>query len=409
MTPLEQKPELLLPAGSLSKVVLDLQYGADAVYVGGRQYSLRAQAGNLDAADMAQAIDLTHAQGKKIYAAVNIFARNADLTDLPDYLTALAAWGADGVIVSDLGVLRQARVYAPKLPVTLSTQANVTNYEAALFYQELGVQRIVLARELSLEEIRAIKENTDLEIEVFVHGAMCVSYSGRCLLSYYMTGRDANRGVCAHPCRYSYHLRETSRPESSYDLEEDARGVYILNANDLCLLEAIPDLADAGVDAFKVEGRMKNQLYLASVGGVYRQAVDTWREEPAAFAGRLPAWREELEQTATRPLTAGFLYGGSAAQDIGKSPPRQGVAFAGIVVGYDFAGRRAVVEQRAPFAPGDTLEFFSPGLHKAVFTLPALWDVHGAALDRARHAREHVLIDWPAPLPEGTILRRREP
>jgi putative protease len=403
-----KKPELLLPAGSLAKTGTALQYGADAVYMGGKQYSLRARAGNLEMSELQAAILRVHERQGRVYVTVNIFAHNADLSMLPDYLSALRDLGADGFIISDLGVLRLARRYAPEVPVTISTQANTTNYEAALLYAELGVKRIVLARELNLEEIRRIKEKSGLEIEIFVHGAMCVSYSGRCWLSYYMTGRNANRGECAQPCRYQYYRREESRPGLAYAVEEDERGAYVMNAKDLCLLEAVPELIAAGVDAFKVEGRMKNQLYLSSVGSVYRQAIDICRETPAAFAKLLPSWREELDKTATRPFTSGFIYGyDPQMQDVLKETESQRVEFAGIVTGYDQDKGRVVVEQRFNFGPGDEVEFFLPGLTRKAFTLAAIWDEKGQPLDRARHPQQPILIDWPEPLAIGSILRKK--
>jgi putative protease len=401
-------PELLLPAGSPDKVRTAVAYGADAVYMGGRDYSLRARAGNMDAAELAAAISFLHAQHRKAYITVNIFVRNADLADLPAYLALLQELQADGVIFSDPAILRLARAQSPALPLILSTQANTLNYEAALFYRDLGVQRIVLGRELSLTEIRDLKEKTGLEIEVFVHGAMCVSYSGRCLLSQYLTGRDANRGACAQPCRYRYLLREEQRPGAPYTLEEDERGAYVMNSADLCLLPNLPELIDAGVDSFKVEGRMKNQLYIASVGSVYRAAIDTYRTSPAAFAAHFTAWQAELDATATRPFTTGFLNGTAPDMpDMDKAPLPPGYSFAGLVTGYDPQLRRLRVEQRSLFAVGDNLEFFLPGLVRRPFRLDELWTEAGLPADRACHPREHLFLPWPEALPSGTILRAR--
>lgn len=269
------KPELVMPAGDLEKLHTALLFGADAVYAGGKEFSLRAHAGNLTLQEINEGLIFAHALGKKIYVTVNILAHNRDLKGLPPYLESLQELGVDGLIISDPGVLGMARRYAPQIPITISTQANVSNYESASFYKDLGAKRIVLARELTLEEIIEIKKRTGIEVEMFVHGAMCVSYSGRCLLSYYMTGRNANEGACAHPCRYRYQLQEEKRPGEYFPIEEDERGSYILNSRDLCLLQHLPRLIEAGIDAFKLEGRMKSPLYVAVVGQVYRQAIDT--------------------------------------------------------------------------------------------------------------------------------------
>ena len=254
------QPELLLPAGDLEKLYTAFLFGADAVYVGGQEFSLRAHAGNFDLAQLKEGLEFAHSLGKKVYVAVIIIAHNQHLKGLAAYLEKLAELAVDGLIISDPGVMKLAQFYAPLLPLTVSTQANVSNYESAAVFKDLGAERIVLARELSLEEIAAIKNRAGVEIEVFIHGAMCVSYSGRCLLSSYMTGRSANQGSCAHPCRYRYFLQEEKRPGQFFPIEEDEKGTYILNSRDLCLLEYIPRLIEAGVDAFKVEGRMKSPL-----------------------------------------------------------------------------------------------------------------------------------------------------
>ncbi|MEN6351048.1 MAG: peptidase U32 family protein, partial [Syntrophomonas sp.] len=295
-------PELVMPAGSLEKLKTALLFGADAVYLGGTEFSLRAYAGNFSLPQLIEGLKFTRRYGKKAYITVNVLARNQDIEKLPPYLEKLAELKAEGLIISDPGVLRLARKYSPEIPVTISTQANVSNYEAAAFYRDLGAKRIVLARELSLPEIQEIKAKVDVEIEVFIHGAMCVSYSGRCLLSHYMTGRSANRGACAHPCRYRYSLMEEKRPGEYFVLEEDEKGSYILNSRDLCLLEFIPVLIAAGVDAFKVEGRMKSPLYVASVASVYRQAIDSWIDKGEDhYRNELARWMKELKKTATRP------------------------------------------------------------------------------------------------------------
>ncbi|HPT68975.1 MAG TPA: peptidase U32 family protein, partial [Syntrophomonas sp.] len=305
-----KRAELLLPAGDLDKLKTAVLFGADAVYAGGKEYSLRAAAGNLSLPEMSEGLNFVHENGKKMYVTVNILAHNRDLKNLPAYLESLAQMEVDGLIVADPGVMKMARQYAAHIPITVSTQANITNYEAAAVYRDLGAERLVLARELSLPEIIAIKEKVGIEVEMFVHGAMCVSYSGRCLLSHYMTGRSANSGECAHPCRYQYQLVEEKRPHEYYPIEEDERGSYILNSRDLCLLSYLPQLAEAGIDSFKIEGRMKSALYVAVTASVYRQALDAFYQSGQEYSQiQLQNWMEELQSVATRPFTNGFIEG----------------------------------------------------------------------------------------------------
>lgn len=403
------QPELLLPAGDGEKLRTALYFGADSVYIGGKEFSLRAYAGNFTLEEIQDGLKFAHALNKKVITAVNIIAHNNDLTAMPAYLEKLAALQVDGLIISDIGVLRLAKKYAPDLPITISTQANVTNYETAAFYHELGAKRIVLARELDIDEIAHIKEKTGIEIEVFVHGAMCVSYSGRCLLSHYMTGRSANLGACAHPCRYRYSLVEEKRPGEYYPIHEDERGSYILNSRDLCLIEYVPQLIEAGVDAFKVEGRMKSPLYIANVARVYRTAIDTYLENRKTFTPeQIKAWMYELMKTATRPFTNGFIEGESELiQDINgqKMPGRDD--FCGIVRSYRADPQMVEVEQRANFGPGENLEFLLPDGNTISLNLKQLFDTDMQELDRARHPQQLVLLPLKQEIPPYTILRRR--
>ncbi|MGR6835571.1 peptidase U32 family protein [Syntrophomonas erecta] len=400
-------PELVLPAGNIEKLKTALLFGADAVYAGGEDYSLRAFAGNLTLEEIREGLRFAHQLGKKLYITVNILAHNHDLANLPVYLEALQEIGVDGVIIADFGIMRMIKRYAPDLPITVSTQANVTNYETAAFLAELGARRVVVARELSLKEIVQIKKKTGLQIEVFIHGAMCVSYSGRCLLSYYMTGRSANQGECAHPCRYHYFLMEEKRPGQYWPIEEDHRGTYIMNSRDLCLLEHIPDLIEAGIDAFKVEGRMKSLLYVASVARVYRQAIDVYQPGKIYDSKQLKLWMDELEGTATRPFTNGFITGEPGyLQDIEKTWRRQRLEFCGIARGYHSNKHCIEVEQRANFGPGDYLQWLLPGGKIQDFSLQNIYDLEGKRMDRARHARQRVLIPSAQPVPEYSILRR---
>lgn len=305
-------PELLAPAGSLEKLKTAIHYGADAVYLGGKEFSLRAHAANFGPEELLEAVTYAHARQVKVYVTVNILAHNRDFAELPGYLESLLAAAVDGLIIADPGILRVARRVAPKLPVHLSTQANVTNLESARFWQEQGVKRINTARELSLAEITEIKAGTDLEIEVFSHGALCISYSGRCLLSCHLTGRSANRGDCAHPCRYSYSLVEEKRPGQYFPVEEDERGTYIFNSRDLCLLNRLPELIAAGADSLKIEGRMKSIYYVGAVIRTYRAALDDlasrWPSEADAPLPQVdPKFAAELLKIGNRGYTENFL------------------------------------------------------------------------------------------------------
>ena len=269
-------PELLAPAGNFEKMQTAIHYGADAVYLGGKKFSLRAHATNFGEEEIAQAVAYAHGHGVQVYTTLNIFAHNDDLAELPDYLAALREAKVDGLIISDPGILAVARRVVPELPIHLSTQANVTNLESVRFWAGQGVKRLNLARELSLAEITQIRQATEAELEIFVHGALCISYSGRCLLSLYLTGRDANQGNCAHPCRYHYRLEEEKRPGQFFPVEEDSRGTYIFNAKDLCLLNRLPELIRAGADSLKIEGRMKSVYYVGAITRLYRAALDYW-------------------------------------------------------------------------------------------------------------------------------------
>lgn len=403
------QPELLMPAGDLEKLQTALLFGGDAVYVGGLEYSLRAYAGNFDLAALGKGVEFAHSMGKKVYVAVNILAHNRHLQELPLYLEKLGELNVDGLIVSDPGVIKLAKHHVPQIPLTVSTQANVTNYISAEVFREMGAQRIVLARELALDEIAAIKARVGVEIEVFIHGAMCVSYSGRCLLSYYMTGRSANQGACAHPCRYRYALQEEKRPGQYFPIEEDHHGTYILNSRDLCLLNYIPQLIEAGVDAFKVEGRMKSPLYTAVTACVYRQAIDKWLSERSPYLlPDLDAWHLELQGIATRPYTTGFICGPSdELQDTAKMPlENHHFEFCGVVKGYDYQRGMIEVEQRANFGPGEDLEIMIPPGDIRKLALTELYDDEGNPLDRARHARQRVWIPLAEPVVPNSILRR---
>ncbi|MCL1906243.1 MAG: U32 family peptidase [Clostridiales bacterium] len=353
------KPELLAPAGDMEKLRVAIAYGADAVYIGGQDFSLRARAGNFSAKELPAAVEYAHRAGKKLYVAVNVFARNSDIERLPAYLKLLAEAAPDALIISDLGVFSLAREYAPGLPLHISTQANTVNWQSAAAWGRLGAKRVILGRELTLAEVAKISALPGPETEIFVHGAMCMAYSGRCFLSHYLSGRDANRGDCAQPCRWRYALQEEKRPGEFFPVKEDARGGYILNSRDLCLIEALPDIIGSGVSAVKIEGRNKSAYYIANVTRVYRAAID------AAYDGqwyntKMEAWRRELAKISHREYTTGFAFGppGDKGQRYLTSDPIRGYDFAAMVTALEPG--ILVLEQRNHFASGDTLELLLP-------------------------------------------------
>lgn len=402
-----RKPEIVAPAGSPEKLEYAVAYGADAVYLGGTRFGLRTAAASFDREAITRAVEFAHRRGVKVYVTVNIFARNSDIEELPDYLAFLRRTGVDAVIVSDPGVLSLVRETAPAMKIHVSTQANTTNWRSAAVWTSLGAERIVLARELGLEEIKTISERTGVELEVFVHGAMCISYSGRCLLSNYMTGRDANRGDCAQACRWKYRLVEEKRPGEYFPVYEDGPGTYILSSRDLCLLEHLPDLARAGVSAFKIEGRVKSIHYVATVTGVYRRAVDAYYSDPACYSVR-PEWLDEIGKVSNRDYTSGFI---AAPPDGGITPHvesiyRRTYTFVGAVLDYDPGRRLLKVEQRNRFTTGQTLEILTPGMQIYQLQVSTILDEQGQQIDAAPHPRQIVYLPWPHPLPAYSLLRR---
>lgn len=399
------KTELLAPAGDLEKLKIAVLYGADAVYLGGRHFGLRAGAGNFNESDLAEGVKFAHDHGVRVYVTVNIFAHNRDLEGLPAYLDMTCKAGADAVIVSDPGVVDFVRRLYPALPIHLSTQANTTNWAAARFWEELGVRRIVLARELSLAEIREIRERVALELEIFIHGAMCISYSGRCLLSCYLTGRDANRGDCAQSCRWKYALVEEKRPGEYFAIEEDGRGSYIIGSKDLCLIEHIPELISAGISSFKIEGRMKSVNYVAGVVKAYREAIDAYAGDPENYRFN-PAWLKEIEKISHRDYTTGFLFDnpGPSGQHYGGEIYRRSHVFAGLVRGYDHAAGMAVVEQRNRFAVGDEVEILVPQGGSLRQKITKIIDEEGNSVEAAPHPQQIVQVPFDRPVPDYAIL-----
>ncbi|PLX86619.1 MAG: peptidase U32 [Desulfuromonas sp.] len=399
------RPELLVPAGDMEKLETALDYGADAVYLGGEHFGLRANAGNFDLAGLARARELTLARGRRLYLTLNAYLRPCEAASLASYLEELRPLGLDAYIVSDPGVLELVREVDPGREIHLSTQANTTNAGAARFWQRAGVRRINLARELTLEEIRSIRSATDMELEVFVHGAMCVAYSGRCLLSAALVGRSANEGGCAHPCRWGYALVEETRPGEYFPVEEDARGTYILNSRDLCLLERLPELVGAGLDSLKIEGRMKSRYYVAAVTRVYRAALDRYLADPEAYRPE-PDWVGELERVSHRPYGTGFLFGGrdDAGVQSGDARYRRSHDFVGVVRSVDGQGR-GTVEGRNRFFPGETLELIGPGMRQASFPVEEVFAGGGEPLQVVQPNARAVMALPPGARP-GDLLRR---
>ena len=404
------KPELLAPAGNLEKLKIAIAYGADAVYLGGEQYSLRAGAGNFSLPVLTEAVAFAHERNKKVYVTVNIFAHNRDLVGLPSYLEQLAGLGVDGILISDLGVLDLALNLNLGVDLHLSTQANATNWASVSFWERLGVKRVVLARELSLTEIAEIRARTQVELEAFVHGAMCMSYSGRCLLSSYWTGRSANRGACTHPCRWRYQLVEQTRPGEYMPIEEDERGSYILSSKDLNMIHHIPELAHSGITSWKIEGRMKSIHYVATVVKAYREAIDLYWQNPAGYRFQ-SRWDDELEKVSDRGFTTGFYFEGAqrgcmVEEDSTTSSPK--VAFVGLVLDNHSNGL-TLVEQRNRFSVGDWLEVLEPKGHPFVFQLENMYDESGSKIQSAPHPQQKVFIEAPKQIIPNGILRRKIP
>ncbi|HEY8499118.1 MAG TPA: U32 family peptidase [Clostridia bacterium] len=401
--------ELLAPAGDLEKLKMAIIYGADAVYLAGERFGLRAGAGNFTPEQMKEGIEFAHERGKKVYAAVNIIPRNDDFTGMADYIKDIIDLGADAVIVSDPGVLSLVREINPDMPIHISTQANVTNYMSARFWQRQGVKRIIAAREMSLSELSVMHQMLpEIELEVFVHGAMCISYSGRCLLSSFMCGRDANRGDCAHPCRWRYYLTEETRPGEYFPVEEDNTGTYIFNSRDLCMIEHIPELAEAGIYSLKIEGRMKSAFYAATIVRAYRKALDKWRENPKEY--KLESkWIEEVSKVSHRGFTTGFFFGrpGTESQNYSTSKYIKTWEFIGIVRSYEEQEQAAVVEQRNRLLKGDEIEIIQPDGNDIRMVADLMQDMEGNIITAAPHPQMMFKIKTPCRVSPNSILRKK--
>lgn len=402
-----KKPELLAPAGNMEKLKMALIYGADAVYLGGKAFGLRAFGGNFDYDELKEAVDFAHKLGRKVYVTVNIFPHNNDMEKLPEYLAYLNEIRVDAMLIADLGIFTLAKKYAPDTDIHISTQANNTNWVTVNTWANMGASRVVLAREMSLGEIRTIREKCPVELEMFVHGAMCISYSGRCLMSNYMTGRDANRGSCAQACRWKYALVEEKRPGQYFPIEEDDRGTYFFNSKDMCLLPHIGDVIDSGVDSLKIEGRMKSVHYAASIVKAYRAAIDSYCEDPEHFELK-QEWLDELGKVSHRQYTTGFYYNKPTEDDqiYGTTSYEQTSDFVGLVLSYDEATGYAMVEQRNNMKKGQEIEVFQPNLPGYRMILDEMYNDEGELIDVAPHPQQLVKMKMAQPVEPYTILRR---
>ncbi len=404
-----QKPELLAPAGDLEKLKMAIIYGADAVYLGGEQFGLRKASKNFTEDEIKEGVDFAHEKDRKVYVTMNIIPHNEDLIGLEEYSKKLYDMGVDGVIVSDPGIFSVINRTVPELPIHLSTQASVTNYETVMFWYNLDIRRIVLARELSLNEIEEIikKAPKDLEIETFVHGAMCISYSGRCLLSNYMVGRDANRGDCAHPCRWKYYLMEEKRPGEYFPIVEGDKGTFIFNSKDLCMIEYIPELVKAGIKSFKIEGRVKSSYYVATVVRSYRMAIDEYFKDPDNYIFD-KSWIDEIKKASYRDFTTGFYFGRPTEEDqvYTSSSYIREYDFVGLVLDYDENTKLATIEQRNRMFVGDEIEVFGPGRKHFTQIIEKMWDEEGNEIDVAPHPQQIVKMKMDNNVNKWDIIRK---
>ncbi len=405
---MRRKIELLIPAGSLEVLRVAVDYGADAVYIGGEAFGLRAKAHNFTMEEMKEGCAYCHAHGARLYVTVNIFAHNADLPGVRAYLERLKDVPVDALIISDPAIFTMAREILPQMELHVSTQANNTNYGIYQFWYGLGAKRVVSARELSLEELKEIRANIpeDMEIESFIHGAMCISYSGRCLLSNFLTGRDANQGACTHPCRWKYSVVEEKRPGEYFPVEEDDRGTYIFNSKDLCMIEHIPELVEAGIDSFKIEGRMKTALYVATVARTYRRAIDDYLESEEKYRANMSYYKEEIGKCTYRQFTTGFYFGkpGPDEQVYDSNEYVKDYIYIGKVESLNEQGRVQFI-QRNKFVVGQQIEAMRFDGTNQMLTVQGIWNEKLEAVESAPHPKEPLTVDVGCELPVGTILR----
>lgn len=397
--------ELLAPVGDKNKLIMAIHYGADAVYLASKRFGLRTFAGNFDAEELKWAVEYVHQHNKKIYITINILPHDSDFDGLDEYIKELDTLGVDAVIVADLGIMRVVKRVAPNLDIHISTQANITNSETAKFYVEMGAKRLILARELSLEEIKKIRANipSDVELECFAHGAMCISYSGRCLLSTFMTGRDANRGACVQACRWNYAIREVNK-EREYPIEEDEKGTYILNSNDMCMINHLDKLRSAGISSIKVEGRMKSEYYVANIVNAYRQALDYLYSHDEY---NLPqSISNEVFKSSHRSYGTGFFFG-PANQNLETSLPEADYDFVAVVL-EDSVNGKALVEMRNRFLANSSLELLSKTENNATINIYKIEDDQGNFIDDVKVVQQKVYVYTDKPLHKYDILRRKK-
>ena len=408
---MKRKVEILVPASSLEVLKVAVTFGADAVYIGGEAFGLRAKAKNFSMEEMAEGIRFAHEHDVKVYVTANILAHNDDLEGVRAYFEELKKIGPDALIIADPAVFMIAKEVCPEIERHVSTQANNTNYGTYQFWHSLGAKRVVSARELSMAEIKEIREHipNDLEIETFIHGAMCISYSGRCLLSNYFTGRDANQGACTHPCRWKDAVVEEKRPNEYFPVYENDRGTYIFNSKDLCMIEHIPDLVDAGIDSFKIEGRMKTALYVATVARTYRKAIDDFFESPEKYQANMPWYLDQISNCTYRQFTTGFFYGkpSEEAQIYDSNTYVKEYTYLGIVGEQNEEGLYCI-EQRNKFSVGEEIEVMKPNGENITVTVKAIKDEKGADMESAPHPQQILFIDLGQPLEKYDILRRKE-
>lgn len=410
-----RRPELLIPASSLEVLKIAVIYGADAVYIGGEAFGLRAKAKNFSMEEMREGIRFAHDHEVKVYVTANILAHNDDLEGVREYFKELDSFAKeekpDALIIADPGVFMIAKEVCPDIERHVSTQANNTNYETYRFWYGLGAKRVVSARELSLNEIKELRANIpdDLEIETFIHGAMCISYSGRCLLSNYFTGRDANQGACTHPCRWKYSIVEETRPNEYMPVYENERGTYIFNSKDLCMIEHIPELMESGIDSFKIEGRMKTALYVATVARTYRKAIDDYKVSPKLYKKNLPWYLDQISNCTYRQFTTGFFFGkpSDEAQIYDNNTYLKEYTYLGIVGEQNEEGLYRI-EQRNKFSVGEEIEIMKPDGENLTVTVKRIVDEDGADMESAPHPKQVLYIDLGHPLEKYDILRRKE-
>lgn len=408
----KKRVELLAPAGSLETLKIAVLYGADAVYMGGGSYGLRAKAKNFTPEEMKEGIAFAHAHGVQVYVTANIFAHNEDFEGMKEYFISLEEMGVDAIIVADPGVFSVAKAAVPNMEIHISTQANNTNYHTANFWVTLGAQRIVIARELSFPEIKDMHDHLpeEVEIEAFVHGAMCMAYSGRCLLSNYMTNRDANHGECAQPCRWRYHVVEETRPGEYMPVEENERGTYIYNSRDLCMIEYIPEIIESGIYSLKIEGRMKTPLYVATVVKAYREAIDTYLQDPAAFEAKREYFLQEVGKASHREFSTGFYEHKPTHEDqtYTHNSYVRNYDFSGMIIDYDEETKLATIEQRRKFSVGDTVEILLPDQPFVTVKIEEMWDKEGNSIESAPHPLQIIKFKIDTPISVPALLRKEQ-